>query len=62
MGYENCHPERMRLKPCHLRALTARLKPCPSRTSLPEDVFDFAQQGAALRPVFHPGHAFEFLQ
>ena len=30
--------------------------------TLSEDVFDFAQQSAALGTVFHPGHAFEFLQ
>src|ERR1700730_5229127 len=29
---------------------------------LSEDVFDLAQRGAALGPIFYRGHSFEFLQ
>ena len=71
MPDENSEPQR--LKPRHFGALSARLKPCPSRVVFPsqalreftiplsEDVLDLAQQGTALRAVLHVGQSFEFL-
>jgi hypothetical protein len=71
MPDENSEPKG--LKPRQLRGVAARLKPCPSRVvfrsealreftiPLSEDVFDLAQQGAALRAVLDVGQSFEFL-